>query len=69
MTAGLRTPRRGECIDQLLLPLFPDPVPTMTSCACQPQTVRACGHCTHCDTCLDCMQCAGPGCPHGECDE
>src|SRR5687768_8181230 len=40
----------------LFLPDWPDPTPTLTSCACTPPTRRPCGHCTHCDTCLDCTQ-------------
>lgn len=47
---------------ELSLPLWPDPAPTLTSCACTPPSRRPCGHCIHCDACLDCTQCAGAGC-------
>lgn len=51
-----------RCPGQIELPLWTDPAPTLTSCACTPPTSHPCGHCTHCDTCLDCNGCAGPGC-------
>ncbi|MER6350590.1 hypothetical protein ABT186_01740 [Streptomyces sp. NPDC001634] len=60
--------QRASCLGQIELPIWPDPAPTLTSCACTPPVRRPCGHCTHCDTCLDCGQCAGSGHDH-ECED
>ena len=59
---------RTACRGQIELPIWPDPAPTLTTCACTPPTRRPCGHCTHCDTCLDCGACAGAGHDH-ECED
>lgn len=61
-------PQRTAYTDQIELPLWPDPAPTLTSCICEPPTRRPCGHCIHCDTCLDCHACAGAGHDH-ECED